>query len=79
MVNNDTTLLHQTNDDINKAYQKDQPILTVSNVWRKCLHVKLCCPCCPCLVQKTNYLFKYDKKVAILKIMLDPTDNIKQV
>ena len=40
MVNDDATLLHQTNDDINKVDQKDRPILTVFNVWRQCLHVK---------------------------------------
>ena len=40
VVNNDATLLHQLNGDINKVYQKNQPIFTVFNVWKQYSHVK---------------------------------------
>ena len=63
VVHNDATLLHQKNGDINKVYKKKRPIFTVINVWKQCSHVKqITFP-----VQKTNYSFKYDKKVMTLK------------
>ena len=40
MVNNDATLLHQTNDDINKAYQRNQLTMIANNILRQRLQVE---------------------------------------
>ena len=32
IVNNDATLLHQTNDDINKVYQRNRPTMTANGI-----------------------------------------------
>ena len=65
MVNNDATLVHQTNDDITKFIKKSgwlwQQVIFWDNVY------KLNALYSPCLLQKTNYLLKYDKKVMIFK------------
>ena len=65
MVNNDCTLLHQSNDDINKFVQKIGRLLYqlifCDNVY------KLNALYCSVLVHKTNFLVKHDMKVAILK------------
>ena len=34
------TLMHQTNDDTKKVYEKYLPIFTEINVWRQCIQVK---------------------------------------
>ena len=65
MVDNDATLLHQTNDDINKVYQKNRPTMTANYISDNVC--KLNELYSPCLLQKTNYLLKYDDKVTIFK------------
>ena len=40
MIYNDATLLHQKLMILKKFMKKNQPILTVINVWRQCLQVK---------------------------------------
>ena len=40
VINNDATLLHQINGDVNKVYQKNRLIFTVINVWKQWSHVK---------------------------------------
>ena len=40
IIHYDPTLLHQTNKDNNKVYEKNRPIFTVINVWRKYLQDK---------------------------------------
>ena len=80
MVNNDCTLLHQSNDDINKVYQTNRPISIYPLIF--CDNVyKLNALYCSVLVHETNSIFKHDMKVAILKKnkekSLVPTDFIK--
>ena len=65
MVDNDATLLHQTNDDINKVYQKNRPTMTPNDISDNVY--KLNELYSPCLLQKTNYLLKCDNKVTIFK------------
>ena len=66
VIHNNPNLLHQTNDDINKVYEINQPILTVVLLFRYSLY-KFSSLFSPNLVQKTHVLFKYDKKMAIKK------------
>ena len=40
VIHYDPTLLHQTNEDNNKAYEKNWLIFTVINIWGKYLPVK---------------------------------------
>ena len=45
VTHDNPTLLHPTNDDNNKVYEKNWPILTVINVWGQCLQVnRILCP-----------------------------------
>ena len=66
VIHYDPTLLYQTNEDNNKVYEKNRPIFTIINVWRKYLPVK-------CIILP---MFIFDKKK---EKSGDPTDNIKQV
>ena len=75
-------LLHQTNNDINKVYEKIGQFLQYLMFANK--FYKSVALYCPYLFHKTNYLFKYDRKGEILrkkneKKSVDPTDIIKHV
>ena len=59
------TLLHQTNNDINKVYEKMGRFLLYLMFAIK--FYKSVTLYCQYLFHKTNYLFKYDRKVEILR------------